>query len=60
MNLMLDDAELQARRDAMNASANPWKPLDRKREVTTALKVFAMLATSADKGAVRDPSKLEY
>jgi dihydroxy-acid dehydratase len=60
MNLVVDEAELTARRDAMNASANPWKPVDRKREVTTALKVFAMLATSADKGAVRDPSKLEY
>lgn len=60
MNLVVDEAELTARRDAMNASANPWKPVDRKREVTTALKVFAMLATSADKGAVRDPLKLEY
>jgi dihydroxy-acid dehydratase len=60
MNLVIDDAELAARRDAMNKSDKPWKPVDRKREVTTALKVFAMLATSADKGAVRDPSKLEY
>ncbi|MBF7074455.1 dihydroxy-acid dehydratase [Glaciecola sp. MH2013] len=60
MNLMVDEAELQARRDAMNASEKGWKPVDRKREVTTALKVFAMLATSADKGAVRDPSKLTY
>lgn len=60
MNLVLDEAELQARRDAMNASKNPWKPLDRVRELTTSLKMFAMLATSADKGAVRDPSKLDY
>ena len=60
MNVVLDDAELQARKDAMNSSANPWKPVDRIREVSTSLKVFAMLATSADKGAVRDPSKLDY
>ncbi|WP_412972094.1 dihydroxy-acid dehydratase [Glaciecola sp. MF2-115] len=60
MNLVLDDAQLQARRNAMNNSATPWKPVDRKREVSTALKVFAMLASSADKGAVRDPSKLDY
>ena len=60
MNLVIDDEELAARRQEMEVSANPWKPVDRKREVTTALKVFAMLATSADKGAVRDPSKLKY
>jgi dihydroxy-acid dehydratase len=60
MNLVIDDAEFAARVGAMNKSPNPWKPLNRKREVSTALKVFAMLATSADKGAVRDPSKLDY
>jgi dihydroxy-acid dehydratase len=60
INLVIDDAEFTARLGAMNKSTNPWKPLNRKREVSTALKVFAMLATSADKGAVRDPSKLDY
>ncbi|WAJ70047.1 dihydroxy-acid dehydratase [Catenovulum adriaticum] len=36
-----------------------WKPESREREVSFALKTFAMFATSADKGAVRDRSKLE-
>lgn len=36
-----------------------WKPVDRQREVSFALRSYAALATSADKGAVRDRSKLE-
>ena len=60
MNLMLSEQEIASRREAMLQRDNPWKPIDRVREVSTALKVFAMLATSADKGAVRDPSKLDY
>ncbi len=43
----------------MEASERPWRPVSRQREVSLSLKTFAMLATSADKGAVRDPSKLE-
>lgn len=59
INLEISDEQLAQRRAAMDASAKPWKPVDRVREVSLALKTFAMLATSADKGAVRDPSKLE-
>ena len=36
-----------------------WKPVSRQREVSFALKAYASMATSADKGAVRDKSKLE-
>ncbi|MBF9001065.1 dihydroxy-acid dehydratase [Vibrio nitrifigilis] len=36
-----------------------WKPISRQREVSFALKAYASMATSADKGAVRDKSKLE-
>lgn len=36
-----------------------WKPVNRQREVSFALKAYASMATSADKGAVRDKSKLE-
>ena len=37
-----------------------WKPAEeRKRAVTTALKVYAAFATSADKGAVRDLSLMK-
>lgn len=59
INVAITDAELQARRAAMEASERPWRPVNRQREVSLSLKTFAMLATSADKGAVRDPSKLE-
>ncbi|MFD4183751.1 hypothetical protein [Rhodococcus sp. NPDC058514] len=34
-------------------SERPWQPVDRQRTVTTALRAYAALATSADKGAVR-------
>ncbi|GAA3542397.1 dihydroxy-acid dehydratase [Zobellella aerophila] len=52
-------AELAARREAMEAKGEQaWRPLDREREVSFALRAYASLATSADKGAVRDLSKL--
>lgn len=35
-----------------------WKPVSRERQVSFALRAYANLATSADKGAVRDRSKL--
>ncbi len=35
-----------------------WKPVNRVRQVSFALRAYANLATSADKGAVRDRSKL--
>lgn len=59
INIAITDVELDARRAAMEASKRPWRPVSRQREVSLSLKTFAMLATSADKGAVRDPSKLE-
>lgn len=59
INLRVSDQTLQARRVQMEASARPWKPKNRDRKVSLSLKTFAMLATSADKGAVRDASKLE-
>ena len=59
INMAVSDAELAKRRAIMDASDKPWQPKDRIRPLTTALKTFAALATSADKGAVRDVSKLE-
>lgn len=59
INMVVSDEELQARREAMEARERPWKPVNRERKVSVSLRNFAMLATSADKGAVRDPSKLE-
>ncbi|MGS2721052.1 dihydroxy-acid dehydratase [Paraglaciecola aestuariivivens] len=55
----ISDEELEQRRAAMQASANPWKPQNRQRKVSLALKAYALLATSADKGGVRNASMLE-
>ena len=60
IKLAVSDAELVARRETMlGRGPMAWKPLSRQRYVSMALKAYAMLATSADKGAVRDRSKLE-
>lgn len=55
IHLAVDDAELARRREAMEAKgADAWKPTEqRKRKVTTALRAYAAMATSAAKGAVR-------
>ena len=59
INVRLSEDELARRRALMEASAMPWRPLNRERVVSSALKTYALMATSADKGAVRDISKLE-
>ncbi len=52
IHLAVDDAELERRRAAQEARG--WQPAaPRKRKVSAALKAYAMLATSAAKGAVR-------
>ncbi|MCK5817846.1 MAG: dihydroxy-acid dehydratase [Psychromonas sp.] len=43
----------------LKADAVGWKPVNRNRPISTALKIYASMATSADKGAVRDLSKLK-
>ncbi|MEL4202836.1 dihydroxy-acid dehydratase [Plesiomonas shigelloides] len=58
--LEVDEATLAARAVAMQARGKlAWKPVDRQRPVSLALRAYASLATSADRGAVRDRSKLE-
>lgn len=57
ITLDVSDAELADRRVKQDQLG--WKPVNRQREVSFALKAYAMMATSADKGAVRDKSKLE-
>jgi len=61
INVDLSDSELAQRREAMNNREDGgWKPVaDRPRKVTAALKAYAKMATSADKGAVRDVSMLD-
>ena len=59
IHLAISDEELAARRAAMEArGAAAWKPLNRERVVSQALQAYAALATSADRGAVRDISQL--
>jgi dihydroxy-acid dehydratase len=53
LEVLVDDEVLAERRAKMEASERPWQPKDRQRTVTTALRAYAKLATSADRGAVR-------
>jgi dihydroxy-acid dehydratase len=54
LRLAVDDGELSRRRSAMEArGAAAWRPVGRKRKVSTALKAYAALTTSAARGAVR-------
>ncbi|MFL6638889.1 MAG: dihydroxy-acid dehydratase [Paraburkholderia graminis] len=58
IDVLLSDAELASRREEQNAKG--WKPAKaRPRRVSAALKAYAKLVMSADKGAVRDLSLLE-
>ncbi|WP_018295735.1 dihydroxy-acid dehydratase [Corynebacterium lubricantis] len=52
LRLDVPEEELERRREAMEASENPWTP-KRERTVSKALRAYAKMATSADKGAVR-------
>jgi dihydroxy-acid dehydratase len=58
VRLEVPDAVLAARRSALESNGG-YKPKTRQRPVSAALRVYASLALSADKGAVRDVSKLE-
>ena len=58
INLVVNEDELAARRAEQDAKG--WKPAQpRARKVSTALKAYALLATSADKGAVRNTAMLD-
>ena len=57
INVGLTDEELASRRQEMeNRGDNAWKPENRNRVVSKALQAYAAMASSADKGAVRDLS----
>ncbi len=51
VTLEVPDEELAVRRAEQEVVG--WQPVDRKREVSAALRIFAMFAQSADKGAAR-------
>lgn len=58
IELNVSDDELQQRRTKLEQTTG-YKPKNRQRQVSFALRAYASLATSADKGAVRDRKKLE-
>ncbi|WP_324029437.1 dihydroxy-acid dehydratase [Pantoea sp. JZ2] len=59
IRLAVPDNELHARREEQEARGDAaYTPMNRQRDVSFALRAYASLATSADKGAVRDKSKL--
>ncbi|OFS19096.1 dihydroxy-acid dehydratase [Corynebacterium sp. HMSC04H06] len=53
LELAVADDELARRRAAQLEREHPFTPVDRNRPVTKALRAYAALATSADRGAVR-------
>ncbi|MDT3399971.1 dihydroxy-acid dehydratase [Streptomyces sp. B1866] len=55
VELLVPEEELAARRAALGGV---YAPRERVRTVSAALRAYAAMATSADKGAVRDVSKL--
>ncbi|HEY9100815.1 dihydroxy-acid dehydratase [Chitinimonas sp.] len=60
IHLAIAESELARRRAAMEARGkDAWKPVDRQRHVSPALRAYAAMTTSADTGAVRDVSQIE-
>jgi dihydroxy-acid dehydratase len=58
LQLEVSDELLAERREKLLVNGG-YKPKDRERQVSAALRAYAAMATSADKGAVRDISLLE-
>ncbi|MBF4553328.1 dihydroxy-acid dehydratase [Corynebacterium suicordis] len=54
LELQVSDEEIAKRREEMESRDKPWSPTTRQRTVTKALRAYASMATSADRGAVRE------
>lgn len=60
INVALSADDLKARRQAMEAVGDAaWRPTNRQRQVSAALKAYAAMTTSASRGAVRDVGQLK-
>ncbi len=60
IHLAVSDGELARRRAAMEERGDKaWQPQQRERFVSAALQAYALMATSADKGAVRDVTQIQ-
>ena len=59
VHLDISDDELNRRKTDMIARGDQaWKPLTRQRTVSTALRIYGLMASSADKGGARDLDRL--
>ncbi|MDO8811079.1 MAG: dihydroxy-acid dehydratase, partial [Gallionella sp.] len=59
--LAIPDEEMKRRRTAMETKGGKaWQPASRERHVSAALRAYAAMTTSADKGAVRDVTQIEH
>ena len=56
--LVSEDALSERRRRMDERGAAAWRPVDRQRQVSAALRAYAALTTSAARGAVRDLNQL--
>ena len=60
IRVALSDDELAERRADMELKGEQaWKPVNRQRQVSAALRAYAAMTTSAARGAVRDVSQLD-
>ena len=59
INLKISEDDLRKRRVLMDQKDNAWQPKPRPRRVSEALKAYALMATSAANGAVRDINQLK-
>ncbi len=54
INVLVGEQEMKKRRDEEEAKGkDAWQPMNRPRKISKALKAYASMVTSADKGAVR-------
>ena len=56
LSLDVPDEEIERRRATQERRENPWTPVNRDRQVSGALKLYAATATSSSTGAARDIS----
>ena len=60
IHLVISDETMAHRRATMEAKGKlAWKPANRERHVSPALRAYAAMTTSAARGAVRDVSQIE-
>ncbi|MCB0977950.1 MAG: dihydroxy-acid dehydratase, partial [Acidimicrobiales bacterium] len=58
IHLDVADEVIAERRSKMGSRENPWQPVERNRPVSQALRAYAAMARSADKGASRDITRI--